>query len=70
MQIYRDNDKPYYRNGNKALIAISAFSLVLFIAAKYYYVWRNKQKAAVWDTMSSEERERYISENSHLGNKR
>lgn len=49
---------------------MSAFSLVLFIAAKYYYVWRNKQNAAVWDNMNSEERERYVSENSHLGNKR
>lgn len=41
-QIYRENDKPYYRTGNKVLIAIAAWSLVMFIVAKYYYVWRNK----------------------------
>lgn len=52
------------------LIALSAVSLVLFIAAKYYYVWRNKQNATVWDRMNGEERERYVAENSHRGNKR
>jgi hypothetical protein len=29
-----------------------------------------RQNAAIWDNMSSEERERYVAENSHLGNKR
>ena len=43
---------------------------MLFIAAKYYYVWRNKQNATVWDRMNGEERERYVAENSHRGNKR
>lgn len=42
----------------------------MFIVAKYYYVWRNKQNAAVWDRMNSEERERYVAENQNLGNKR
>lgn len=69
-QIYRDNDKPLYRTGNKVLIALAAYSLVMFIVAKFYYVWRNKQNAEVWDNMSSEERERYVAENQHLGNKR
>ncbi|EPS26692.1 hypothetical protein PDE_01630 [Penicillium oxalicum 114-2] len=68
--IYRENDKPYYRTGNKVLIAIAAWSLVMFIIAKYYYVWRNKQNAAIWDKMTGEERERYVAENQDLGNKR
>ena len=29
-----------------------------------------RQNAAVWDNMSSEERERYVAENKDLGNKR
>ncbi|OOQ90669.1 tartrate transporter [Penicillium brasilianum] len=68
--IYRANDKPYYRTGNKVLIAIAVWSAVMFIIAKYYYVWRNKKNAAIWDNMTSEERERYVVENKHLGNKR
>ncbi|KAJ5930612.1 hypothetical protein N7466_006105 [Penicillium verhagenii] len=68
--VYQTTDKPYYRTGNAVLIALSVWSALLFIAAKMYYVWRNKQNAAVWDNMSSEERERYVVENAHLGNKR
>ncbi|KAJ5820266.1 hypothetical protein N7474_005857 [Penicillium riverlandense] len=68
--IYRTNDKPYYHVGNKVLIGLSVWSMALFIVAKLYYVWRNKQNAAVWDNMSSEERERYVAENKDLGNKR
>lgn len=42
MKIYRENDKPYYRTGNAALIALAAWSMLLFVAAKFYYMWRNK----------------------------
>ncbi|KAJ5288524.1 transporter [Penicillium angulare] len=68
--IYQTKDKPYYRTGNAVLIALAVWSLLLFIAAKFYYVWRNKQNAAIWGAMSSEERERYVAENKDLGNKR
>ncbi|KAL3453604.1 major facilitator superfamily domain-containing protein [Aspergillus insuetus] len=68
--IYREHDKPYYRVGNRVLIALAAWSLVLFIFAKWYYVRRNKQNAAIWDKMSSAEREAYLAANAHKGNKR
>ncbi|KAJ6111734.1 hypothetical protein N7523_007795 [Penicillium sp. IBT 18751x] len=68
--IYRTPDKPYYRTGNKVLIGITVWSMFMFIVCKFYYVWRNKQNAAVWDKMSTEERERYVVENKDLGNKR
>ncbi|KAJ5632900.1 hypothetical protein N7490_009239 [Penicillium lividum] len=68
--VYQASDKPYYRTGNAVLIALCVWSALLFIAAKLYYVRRNKQNAAIWDNMSSEERERYVVENAHLGNKR
>ena len=41
-QIYREDDKPYYRTGNKVLIALAAFSLVLFVFTKFYYIMRNR----------------------------
>jgi hypothetical protein len=41
-QIYRDSDKPLYRTGNKVLIALSVLSLVLFLAAKFYYDTKNE----------------------------
>ncbi|KAH1823556.1 hypothetical protein KXW04_007489 [Aspergillus fumigatus] len=68
--IYRENDKPYYRTGNKVLIALAVYSLVLFVVARFYYEWRNKTKAQKWNAMSSAEREEYLSANKDLGNKR
>ncbi|KAE8351332.1 major facilitator superfamily domain-containing protein [Aspergillus coremiiformis] len=68
--IYRQNDKPYYRTGNKVLIALTVWSMAVFIGAKYYYIWRNKKNAEKWDVMSSAEREEYLAANKHLGNKR
>ena len=40
--IYRDDDKPLYRRGNKVLIAICAYNFLLFIGAKIYYVKVNR----------------------------
>ena len=47
----------YYldRRGNSYLIGICLFNvLILYPGTKVYYVWRNKQKAKIWDTMTSE----------------
>ena len=41
-QIYRDNDEPYYHTGNAVLIALAAWSFIMFIVAKLYYIWRNQ----------------------------
>ncbi|OJJ48204.1 hypothetical protein ASPZODRAFT_23860 [Penicilliopsis zonata CBS 506.65] len=68
--IYRAADAPYYRTGNKVLIAIAAYSLVVFIGAKVYYMHRNKSNAAKWNAMSSEERQEYLLANHNKGNKR
>ncbi|KAL4981426.1 major facilitator superfamily domain-containing protein [Aspergillus falconensis] len=68
--IYRENDKPHYRVGNRVLIALAAWSLALFIGARYYYAWRNKKRAEIWDRMSSTEREQYLAANGDKGNKR
>lgn len=42
VQVYREDDKPLYRTGNKVLIALTVWSLALFILAKWYYIWRNQ----------------------------
>ncbi|KAI9700797.1 MAG: hypothetical protein M1836_002166 [Candelina mexicana] len=39
--IYRNNDKPLYRTGNKILIAICVYNFALFIGAKLFYVQKN-----------------------------
>ncbi|PVH93441.1 MFS general substrate transporter [Periconia macrospinosa] len=68
--IYRDDDKPKYRRGNRVLIGINILSFSLFIIAKVYYVWRNKQRDKKWNAMSREEQLYYIRTTKDNGTRR
>ncbi|KAJ5244086.1 hypothetical protein N7489_004182 [Penicillium chrysogenum] len=68
--VYQEKDAPYYKNGNKVLIALAVVSGFLFIFAKFYYDWWNRRNTAKWDAMTSEQREFYLRENPVLTNKR
>jgi hypothetical protein len=69
-QIYRDNDKPLYRTGNKVLIGICVYNFLLFIGAKLFYVYINTKRAKVWDAMTQQEKEHYLKTTKDQGNKR
>ncbi|KZV73871.1 allantoate permease [Peniophora sp. CONT] len=70
-QIYRKDDAPRYRRGNRVLIAITVINIaVLYPGTKVYYIWRNKQRAKIWDAMSPEERSEYLSTTKDIGNRR
>ncbi|ODN83951.1 hypothetical protein L198_07650 [Cryptococcus wingfieldii CBS 7118] len=68
--IYQPSDAPYYHNGNKILIGLSVASIALFVFAKLWYVWRNKQRDKVWDTWTVAEKAEYLATTSDKGNKR
>ena len=40
--IYRTPDKPLYRRGNKILLGIVAWNIVLFLGTKVFYVTVNR----------------------------
>lgn len=69
-QIYRTDDKPYYYRGNKALLGLVAWNIVLFCAAKAYYEWRNRVRDAQWNGMTREQRLHYLNTTTDKGNKR
>jgi MFS family permease len=69
-QIYRQDDKPYYYRGNKILLGIMAWNIVVFIGSKAYYVIKNKRRDQIWDAMSREERVHYLATSTDKGNKR
>ncbi|KAF3048133.1 hypothetical protein E8E12_010666 [Didymella heteroderae] len=68
--IYREDDKPLYRRGNKVLIAICAYNFALFIGAKIFYMAVNKKREAMWSSMSVEDKEVYLTTTKDKGNKR
>lgn len=68
--VYRADDRPFYRRGNKNLVIVTAISIPLILLVKFYYVWRNNQRDKIWNAMSYEEQEEYVKNTSDEGNKR
>ncbi|KAF5723126.1 nicotinamide mononucleotide permease [Fusarium mundagurra] len=68
--IYREDDKPLYRRGNKNLIGITAGTIFAYAFAKGYYTYRNKSKRSRWDSMTAHEKANYLNNTSDQGNKR
>lgn len=68
--IYRTDDKPYYRRGNKQLFIIAVSLVPLLVLVKLYYVKRNEYRQRKWDAMTAEEQEDYVKNTTDEGNKR
>lgn len=68
--VYREDDKPYYRRGNRTLIGINVLGISLFLFAKAYYVWKNKSRDKKWNAMTKEEQNDYIANSKDRGSKR
>jgi hypothetical protein len=69
-QVYRNDDKPYYYRGNKVLLGIVAWNICVIVLAKFYYIWKNERRNAIWDNMTREERLDYLATTKDKGNKR
>lgn len=69
-QIYRTEDAPYYRTGNKVLLGIIAWTTALIIFIKFYYKWRNASRDKIWSAMTPEQRDEYLKTTKDQGNKR
>ncbi|KAJ3536089.1 hypothetical protein NM208_g6870 [Fusarium decemcellulare] len=68
--IYRDDDKPAYRRGNRVLVGITCLNFVLYLSAKAYYVWRNKLRDKEWDGLTNDQKQEYLSTTTDKGSKR
>ncbi|CAK4031427.1 MFS transporter [Lecanosticta acicola] len=70
VNIYRENDRPFYIRGNKILLGICCFNVVLLWVVKYYYVARNEKRQRAWAKMSGEEQADYSAHTTDEGAKR
>ncbi|KAG8724328.1 hypothetical protein FRC12_024324, partial [Ceratobasidium sp. 428] len=69
-RVYNEEDKPFYHKGNRALIGICVWNILLFWLVKFYYIQRNKWKAARWNAMTTDEKAHYLETTTDKGNKR
>ncbi|KAF8553375.1 allantoate permease [Imleria badia] len=69
-QIYVASDAPRYERGNRILIIICLVNVfLLYPGTKAYYIWRNRQRAKIWDAMTPEATH-YLNTTKDVGNKR
>ncbi|ROV93035.1 hypothetical protein VPNG_09418 [Cytospora leucostoma] len=68
--IYRTDDAPRYRDGNKVILGLIAWTIVAMLGSKGYYMWRNRSNEKKWNAMTVEERDVYLSTTKDEGNKR
>ncbi|KAN0063321.1 hypothetical protein ACQY0O_004486 [Thecaphora frezii] len=69
-RIYTTKDQPFYNVGNRALIGLAAWSIVQCWLTKLYYMWRNRQKQRIWNTMTPKEQTHYITTTEDQGTQR
>ncbi|KAI1874968.1 uncharacterized protein JN550_002397 [Neoarthrinium moseri] len=68
--IYRDDDQPLYNRGNRVLVAITAFNIVVFYAVKAFYIWRNRLRERKWNALTPQEQQDYVLNTKDEGPKR
>jgi hypothetical protein len=68
--IYRADDKPKYRRGNKQLVAIVSGNIIIYLLVGVYYRWVNKRRDKIWNGMTAEGKEDYAKNTIVEGNKR
>ncbi|KAK4140866.1 MFS general substrate transporter [Dichotomopilus funicola] len=68
--VYVESDKPLYKTGNQNLVIINFIVVGAFLFAKFYYVWRNKQRDRVWNAMTDQERRDYVKNTKLTGSRR
>ncbi|KAF8899224.1 major facilitator superfamily domain-containing protein [Infundibulicybe gibba] len=68
--IYRSDDKPLYKRGNRVLIAITIMNIVLYIGTYFFYTTINRRRDAIWNKWSLKERQEYLETTKDVGNQR
>ncbi|KAF9566927.1 MFS general substrate transporter [Agrocybe pediades] len=68
--IYRKDDKPLYKRGNRQLIAICSMNICIYIFTYFFYKIMNARREKKWNSWSSKEKEEYIKTTKDEGNQR
>ncbi|KAK3716312.1 hypothetical protein LTR37_006462 [Vermiconidia calcicola] len=68
--IFREDDAPLYRRGNKVLTGFGCLTIVLYILTKVYYNFQNIRKRKMWNALSPEQQKEYLESTTDEGSKR
>ncbi|KAK0103873.1 hypothetical protein ONS96_004982 [Cadophora gregata f. sp. sojae] len=68
--VYRKDDAPRYKRGNRVLLSICIVNMGLYTFTKFYYLKRNAYREKKWRAMTEDERIHYLATTTDEGNKR
>ncbi|WQF82367.1 Putative major facilitator superfamily, MFS transporter superfamily [Colletotrichum destructivum] len=68
--IYREDDRPEYRRGNRVLIGICCMNICVYLLAKLFYMWCNKKREKEWNAMTEEQQIHYLETTKDQGSAR
>ncbi|KAH7392530.1 major facilitator superfamily domain-containing protein [Pyrenochaeta sp. MPI-SDFR-AT-0127] len=68
--IYREDDKPLYRRGNRVLVGVCILNVFLYLFSKVYYTSRNRQRERQWNSLTAEQKLDYLGTTTDEGSKR
>ncbi|KAH7336835.1 major facilitator superfamily domain-containing protein [Rhizoctonia solani] len=68
--IYRADDAPLYKRGNRVLIGICSMNITLYGLVWLFYRTVNKRRDRIWNSWTKEEQTKYLETTNDKGNKR
>ncbi|KAL4727189.1 hypothetical protein ACLX1H_006090 [Fusarium chlamydosporum] len=68
--IFREDDQPLYRRGNRVILYITSANIVLFYLVKWFYIWRNQVREKRWNALTREQQQDYLLNTTDEGQQR
>ncbi|KAL0951757.1 hypothetical protein HGRIS_008429 [Hohenbuehelia grisea] len=68
--IYKADDKPLYKRGNRALIGVCCMNIVLYILTFFFYRTLNKRRERTWNSWTPKQQQEYLETTKDEGNQR
>jgi len=64
------DDSPRYQRGNRVLLLILCFNVVLYVCVRVYYTLINRRRDAIWKFWNRDQRRDYLQTTKDEGCKR
>jgi len=68
--LYRTDDAPLYKRGNRALIGITVMNIFLYLLTWLFYREINRRRDRKWKAMTPEEQQHYLDTTTDTGNQK
>ncbi|KAF9532116.1 major facilitator superfamily domain-containing protein [Crepidotus variabilis] len=68
--VYRNDDKPLYKRGNRVLLGICCMNICLYIGNFVFYRTMNTKREKIWNSWSAKEKQEYLENTKDEGNQR